>query len=236
MMQWAKMPTRRIGGNNNLLQDLIWKEAQNGTIIAALMLYIVLVQHANEEPTYQRPEQGWTSLTYDEMCRIACLSRAKVAAGLSLLEERRLIKRVREGRCIYCQVIEYDQGPWAKLPIKSMYDSKLLYIPAFKEFSLRNKFELHALKLYLLLVARRDRRTNLTYLTYEQLSQLAGINSNDIKRALSFLGFPLKLIIIERIPSTKNSGQLAQAYRIEGIDPRIHLGTTNADLDFQALT
>lgn len=231
MMQWAKIPTRRIGGDQNILQDLVWKSSENGTVIAALMLYIVLVQHANEEPTYERPELGWTSLTYDDMSRIASLSRAMVASGIKLLEERGLIMRVRQGRRVYCRIMEYDKEPWAKLPGRSMYDTKLRQIPAFKAFTLRNKFELHALKLFLLIVARRDRKTNLTHLTYEQLSPLAGVNGNDIKRALSFLGFPLRLIIIERIVSHNNNGQIAQAYRLEGVEPRKHLGTTNVGLE-----
>jgi hypothetical protein len=234
MMQWAKIPTRRIGGNQNILQDLVWKGSENGTVIAALMLYIVLAQHANEEPTYERPDLGWTSLTYDDMTRIAHLSRAKVAAGLNFLEKRGLIRRARDGRRLYCQIMEYDKEPWAKLPARSMYDAQLRHIPAFKEFTLRNKFELHALKLFLLIVARRDRKTNLTHLTYEQLSILAGVNGNDIKRALSFLGFPLRMIIIERVASNKNKGQIAQAYRLEGVEPRKHLGTTNVGLELDS--
>lgn len=224
-------------GNENVLQDLAWKGPGNANNIAALMLHIALVQHANEEPTFERPNLGWTSLTYEQMMRIASLSKAKVAAGLDLLQERGLIKRQKEGRRLYCYIQEYEKkAPWAKLPAKSMYDSRLQYIPAFAEFTLRNKFELHALKLFLLIVARRDTKTNHTHLTYDQLSLFAGINGNDIKRALMFLSFALKLVLIERIPSKINPGQVSQAYRLEGLEPRRHMGTTNAAADFTALS
>lgn len=232
MDEWAKMPSRRIGGEKNLLQDLKWGGSNNGDVVAALLLYIVLVQHANAKPTYERPKLGWTYLTYEEMCRIASLSKPKVAAGLAILEELGLIVRHRAGRRLFCEIKEYGVTPWAKLPARAIYDAQLRLIPAFRHFTLRAKHELHSLKLYFLIAARRDNSSNYAFLSYEKLEALSAIKGADIKRALLFLSFPCDLILIDRIASKKNPGQICNAYRLQGLEPRRHLGTTNSHLEF----
>lgn len=232
MKHWARMPSKWIGAEKNLLQDIVWGKAGNGDVVSALMLYIVLVQHANDEATYERAAAGWSMLTYDEMSQITSLSRAKVASGLGMLDDWGLIKRSREGRRTFCEISGYGTEPWAKLPSKGIYDAKLRTIPAFREFRLRNKFELHALKLYLMIIARRDRKTNLAHLTYEQFENLTAVRGADIKRALMFLSFSLNLLIVERIASNRNPERICHAYRLVGLEARKHLGTIGSRVEF----
>jgi hypothetical protein len=96
-------------------------------------------------------------------------------------------------------------------------------IRAFDDFRLRRVVELDAMKLFLLFVQRRDRKSNLAIISYDKIEDYTGITRPRIKSALSFLSaFPL--VYVEPQPSVQSEFGVSNAYRIVGIEPRVPSG------------
>ena len=114
--------------------------------------------------------------------------------------------------------------PWGKLPAKPLYHRDGA-ISAFKHFKLRSATELHALKLLVLVVARRDDKTNLANISYAKIAEYAGIHSHHIRGAVSHLT-GLGLLHIEQASSAVSEVGVSNAYRLPHVDPRNHRGTT----------
>lgn len=214
MMSWVRLPTGWIekGG----LRSLAWKAGEGANGIAALMVLIALAHEADSET-------GIIKSTYTAIATATQLSRAKVSEGLKLLVSRGLIVKEPQGQSTY-ELADYGQVPWGKLPAKPLYHRDGA-ISAFKHFKLRSAAELHALKLLLLVVARRDEKTNLANISYAKIEEYAGIHSHQIRGAVSHLT-GLGLLNIERAPSRISEIGVANAYRLPHIDPRNHRGTT----------
>jgi hypothetical protein len=114
----------------------------------------------------------------DYFCALTGLSRAKVSKGLDALENTKVIEREPDdARSIYKLAYYNVSAGWAKLPLKSMYSSGT--IAAFMDFRLRRVAELDALKLFLLIVARRNRTTNITNIGHEKIEEYTNIRRQD---------------------------------------------------------
>ena len=216
---WVFLPTDWV--REERLTAFKWRHSGSGANMTAALMALTAIAHHVTDRT------GLVRLTYDAMCHATCLSRAKLAKGLAVLEAENLIIREPQGRSTF-QLVDYhrDYG-WAKLPAKSMYRAG--EISAFRDFTLRNPVELDALKLFLLLIAMRDSATNFAKIGYPKISQYTGIEKNRIKGAITYLG-GLSLIHVEWLPSSKSSLGVASAYRIVGIEPRSHMGTVGRSL------
>jgi DNA-binding transcriptional ArsR family regulator len=213
--QWVRLPANWIGEHG--LADFKWSNGGPGSDqVAALMILVVIAHRADRET-------GLARLTYDEITEGTSLSRAKVSSGLTVLEDRKLITRRTDGRRSVVGLANYDPNAgWAMLPAKSMYSGGS--IRAFADFRLRRVVELDAMKLFLLIVQRRDRYSNLAIISYDKIEDYTGITRQRIKSALSFLStFPL--VYVEPQPSAQSEFGVSNAYRIVGIEPRIHQGT-----------
>jgi hypothetical protein len=103
-------------------------------------------------------------------------------------------------------------------------------IAAFMDFRLRRVAELDALKLFFLIVARRNRTTNITNIGYEKIEEYTDIRRVRIKTAISFLA-SLSLVHVEHIPSRESPHGISNAYRIVGLEPYTHMGTRGRALD-----
>lgn len=212
--QWVKLPSTWIEDGD--LAGFRWNRGKGSDNTAALMVLSVLAHHMN-------PEDGVTKLTYDELCAKAFLSRAKVSAGLKILESRKLMERDADSRSTF-KIADYNpQDGWAKFPARGLYRNDV--VSAFAHFHLRHPAELDALKLFFLFVSRRDRSTNTANISYEGIEEMTGIHTQYIKRGLTILGAN-GLVHIERMPSTINEYGVANAYRIAHINSRHHQGTT----------
>jgi hypothetical protein len=115
------------------------------------------------------------------------------------------------------------QRGWGKLPAKGLYSGKS--IGAFREFHLRKYVELNAMKLYLLVVARRDNKTNLAHMTYDQIEEKSGIDPSHIRSAIGLLA-TAGLMHIKRVPSSSSEFGVANAYRLTYLDSYRHMGTS----------
>jgi DNA-binding MarR family transcriptional regulator len=213
--EWVKFPSAWII-NDQGLKKFRWDRGTGSNAAAALMILIALVQHADQI-------SGTISMTYDAIEEITGLSRAKVSAGLAKLIREKLISRT-EDRSTF-QLLNFNpKAGWAKFPYKSMYGTGNS-ISAFGDFYLRKAAELHALKIFLLIAAFRNQGTNRAKIGYEKIAEYTGIDKGHIKRALSILSVQ-NLIHSDSEPSAFGSYGVSSLYRLVGIEPYFHSGTT----------
>ncbi len=216
LMQWVRLPSDWINCRDGL-KELRWKgDGVGSDATAALMALTAIAHRANEL-------SGIARLTYDALCSATCLSRAKLSNGLDVLESIHVIERMPDGRSTYKLLNLGDPSArWGKLPAESMYVAGR--IEAFSEFRLRKAGEFNALKLFFLVVARRNQKTNMANLGYTGIEKYTGIERAKIKSAISLLA-ALSLIYVEHRPSDIDPRGVANAYRIVGVDSYRHMGT-----------
>jgi len=213
MLDWVRMPTNWIESGG--LSDFRWQRGTGADNLAALLVFAATLHHADQE-------SGVAKLTYNELCDAVSISRAKVSAGLDILQSRELVECGRGGRSSL-QLCGFDpeQG-WAKFPARRLYRGNT--IAAFSGFTLRAPAELDAVKLYYLFASRRDRRSNLAKISYDKISEYSGINRANIRRGLSVLAVHA-LVHMERVPSHVSEYGVASAYRLAHLDSYRHPGT-----------
>ena len=203
--EWSCLPSKWIEDGG--LINFSWQNGQSNNT-AAFMVLIVLSHNADDD--------GCAKLTYEQICEYADISRAKVAAGIKLLKKNDIISTWVDGKRSAFKLNNYKiSGEWCKIPCKPMYESDC--VGAFRYFTLRNKTEYNALRLYLLFAARRDRQRNHAYITYDDICAYTNIRKNDIKAATSFLSSS-SLVYTERVKSFKSEDGFANAYRLVGLD------------------
>lgn len=217
LLDWVKLPTGWIEAGG--LKRLRW-QVQHSDATAALMILVCLAHCADQT-------NGVGKATYNLLAEATGLSRTKISAALSLLEKLELIEREPEGRSTYALKGFATKG-WGKLPARRLYTSNAII--AFRNFHLRSYIELNALKLYLLVVTRRDNKTNLAHMTYDQISDYSGIDQARIRSAISFLAAN-GLLHVERLPSAESEYGTANAYRLVYIDSHRHMGTSGRAAD-----
>lgn len=214
LQPWVKLPNRWIEDGG--LHQFRWTHGQGADELAALLALAVISHHADATT-------GVAYLTYSRMGEVTGLSRAKLSAGLSVLEERSLIERQPAGRSSY-RIEDYNpQVGWAQFPARGLYKNGV--IPTFTDLNLRHRAELDALKLYYLFASRRDRNTNKAHISYLTIEEYSGVHHDSIRRALSLLAVA-GLVHVEQGSSGQYEGGVSNAYRLAHLHPRSHAGTT----------
>jgi DNA-binding transcriptional ArsR family regulator len=216
---WIKLPSQWIEKSG--LKDFRWARGEGADNLAALMALTVISHHIDAG-------SGVARLTYDALCNMASLSRAKLSSGLGILAERGLIEREPEGRSTYLLANYNPEIGWAKFPAAGLYRHGT--VAAFTEFRLRLPAELEALKLYFLFASRRNRYTNMANITYDTIEEYSGVARNNIKRALSVLAAN-GLVHVEHVSSGTYEDGIANAYRLAHLDTRHHMGTNGRGAD-----
>lgn len=218
MNEWVRMPTNWIQDElSDVLRNMRWIGRDKSDQIAALMIYVVLVQHANNSER--------CSVTYTRLEEILGLSRAKIAGGLKVLLREQLIDQVGSGRKNVYKICDYnEERGWGKLPTRGLYDApRRERIGAFHHFKLRVKNELNAMKLYLLIVAFRSNRTNYAHISYPRITDYTGIPNNEIRSAISLL-INLELIEVD-FGYFEEDGYRHNKYRLRHLESYRHRGT-----------
>jgi hypothetical protein len=213
LKEWVRLPTDWI--NSGGLKAFRWEASKGSNNTAALMCLMVLAHYTNSE-------SGFVIATYDNLELSTGLSRAKISAGLNVLQNQQIIERNVLGHRSRYALKQYEPIGWAKLPAKRLYHNHT--VAFFSELHLRKPAELNALKLYFLIVARRGRDTNLANISYDKIHEYSGIDRNRIKSALSLL-IANGMVHVERVPSDKSDYGVANAYRLPQIEPYTHMGT-----------
>jgi hypothetical protein len=218
LLPWARLPSAWIETRG--LLAFRWK-GEGADALAALMALLVIAHHTDKE-------SGIARLTWDDLALCTGVSRAKLAAGLSILETRQLVQREPAGRSTF-RLMNFGEGHvWAKVPAKPLYSESGLR--AFHGFTLRNRAELDAMKLYLLFAARRDVRQNITLLSYPMIEEYCGVSHHNIKAAVSLL-IVQGMVVVDSRPSEINEHGVANGYRLTFLQARQHAATTGRGFD-----
>lgn len=221
LRDWVRLPTEWIEDHG--LEALTWggADGKGSDNTAALMALMAIAHQADDET-------GVARLTYDDICLATGLSRAKLSNGLDVLEAQEIIIREPSGRSTL-GLANYDRrGGWGKLPARRLYS--MGRIAAFTDFHLRSSAELVALKLYFLFVARRGNDTNMANISFNKIEEYTGLERHRIKTGVTLL-CATGLVHVEHIPSSVNGHGIANAYRLVGIDPHVHMGTRGRGLE-----
>lgn len=181
---WRRLPSDTVLA---ALRHFTWQRiddlsAAAGT--AALMLYVALLFMAEERPNDPIVIGSVAGTSYDALGEATGLSRSLISQGLQRLQALKLI--TSEGsRQKRRYGIVWNGGRWSKLPCQAIVSGGA--IRPFKNFTLRSKHELHAMKLYLYLAAVRPRDTVYSVASYETIFERIGIPERDIRKAISLL-------------------------------------------------
>ncbi|NYT30536.1 hypothetical protein [Rhizobium sp. WYCCWR 11128] len=228
LQKFVKLPSYWIEKENGLRQ-FTW--ASGGSDNTAALLALLAIAHRVDE-------EGVARATYDQLEAALDISRAKLAAGLKILFEKGLLEHEPEGQSTYRLPRYGEQGTgfgqgWGKLPARAMYHDGVL--KGFKDFRLRKAVELHAVKIYLLFVARRNSAYNHVVLSWPKISEYSGVPADQIKAATSLL-IENRVITVDSGRESRAADRYSQpsVYRIVHVDPHVNNGTTRANYDMDA--
>lgn len=175
---------------------------------AALMLYVVL--HFMAEDVLEESPSGLSlsariaAASYEDLMNATGgKSRSLIAQGLQRLEELGLITRVGSHQKRRYRLTNSQPG-WFKLPCQAIVRSGVV-LP-FKNLPLRSRHELHALKVYLYLAARRDNNKTYSLASYEKISEATGVPERYMRQALVTLTLCGLLHDIDRERDTTGGG------------------------------
>jgi len=211
---WVKLPSAWIerGG----LKAFRWVKGAGADETAALMT-LAAVAHRSDLET------GIATATYDDLCEACSLSRPKLSAGLGLLMERGILARDKTSkRGVYALAGFEPNAKWAKFPCAGLYRGRRIGL--FADYHLRSPVELNALKLMFLIAARRNNKTNGALISYDKITEYAGLDRDQVRSGLDKL-INHDLVRIERSAAAANEHATASTYRLAHIDPHRHAGT-----------
>lgn len=225
--EWVRIPTWWIlSEQTNLLPSFSFQD--KGRSIAALMIYIAMAVRAQQQST-EEFVGGTARLTYDDLGNSTGISRALISTGIKKLVELGLITALNYRKQNVYVLVNHMEAPWAKLPKKHLYQGETTgEIGVFtKYFNLRSRVELNALKLYLLLLAFRDNRSNVAFITHPKIYEYSQIPRNSIRQAISFL-VAHDLIGMDKV-LTEDGKARVNRYEIRGLS-HLHAGNRSDEL------
>lgn len=183
---WHRLPSE---ATVNALRHLTWgrqDELSPASTTVALMLYVALHFMAQGGVVYDsmgvQAFERIADATYDELMHATSVkSRSLVAQGLARLEALGLITRLGSHQKRRYRLVDSQPG-WFKLPCQAILRAGVI-VP-FGNLTLRSRHELHALKVYLYLAARRDNFKTYTLASYENISKNTGVPERNMRKAL----------------------------------------------------
>ena len=201
--RWAKMPNRWAMSGGLKKFGEVDSQGKVDTIainasLASLKVYLAICTRADYH-------SGIVKTTYPELCALVGHSRNVVARSLRVLEEgghiRRDTAQPRGGSRIYVERWMEDKG-FAKIPKSWLYqgrgskDDRASNPPEetlikLKAFTFGKRLSLQALKIYVLLLAMRNRDfpngDGLTLITYDKISEYTGVKRHSVSLAINLL-------------------------------------------------
>ena len=145
LLPWVKLPSTWIekhGLKRFKSKDSLADE------IAALMVLVAIAHRSSVV-------DGSCRVTYEVLSAATQISRAKISSGLDVLADRGIVIREPNGRSTFQLTNFTPDGGWCQIPASRLYNGNGVIEP-FRDFRLRRRAELDALKAYLLIACRRD--------------------------------------------------------------------------------
>jgi hypothetical protein len=167
---------------------MIWSSADGKTPAAetaALMLFVALNFMASTSVDDQNQFHAVAEGTYVDLGEATGLSRALISAGLQRLQTLGLIAPEGSHQKRRYKITWPSEHRFFKLPCQAITSGNVI-VP-FKNFTMRSKHELHAMKLYLYFASIRTNHLPYSMASYETIFERTRIPERDIRRAISVL-------------------------------------------------
>lgn len=200
MLPWTKLPTMwlrpvatpGVGGIEQEvypLAELQWARYKGSAIAVILVLMVLAIRlNLSQKGKVFQPDEARPSAvgaTFEDIREMTRLAKPTISRAIDLLKAFGVIDINRSGRANTYSLIGIDQdGGWCQLPQGWLLDRsgnlKLKGLP-------RNRHVLNALKVYLILMHLRDRKTNTAAVSYTAITRWSGVRREDIPTALGTL-------------------------------------------------
>lgn len=171
------------------LAMLQWRQHKGASTAALLLLFAlsVISNRAQRRDGLRKDEM--IAATYEQIQEMVPLSRKLIADGLQLLQMVGAIRPVREGRRnLYALVGINEAGKWCQLPQQHLHNTHS-YLHRLQLFvdQIRRPTSLHALKLYMLLLAFRENHANFAAISYEKIMTYTLMRREEVSVAIQLL-------------------------------------------------
>lgn len=183
--RWHRLPTAPV---LEALPQMTWSRAggvQPAAETAALMLFIALNFMVSTSTDEQNQFHAVAEGTYVDLGEATGLSRALISAGLQRLQALGLIAPEGSHQKRRYKITWPAEHRFFKLPCQAITNGNV--IAPLKNFTMRSKHELHALKLYLYFASIRGNYLPYSMASYETIFARTRIPERDIRRAISVL-------------------------------------------------
>lgn len=171
------------------LSALKWSEHKGAGPAAILALFALAIISNKAQIEAGIRSSNVVVASYTQILNVAPMARATLSKALQLLEKVGAIGRQAQGKVVVYTLNGIETpGKWCAFPqgyLLAGYD----HMHGLKFFldHMRRPATLHALKLYMLLLAQRTSRTNVSIISYTTIEEYTGMRREDISRAVSLL-------------------------------------------------
>lgn len=210
-----------VGGAVYPLKALLWRK-DGSSSMAALMVLMALAIRLNKSLTGREFKPGearptTVAATYDELQRMTGFARGSISSGIALLVDLGAIRRVKVGRANQYEVVGLgENGQWCQLPQTSLLSADgTLSIKALP----RKRVTLHALKIYMVLLALRNQKLNSTSISYTAITKWTGVRREDIGPAITVLVCYHLVAVVDEVDERyfADPHDRSKRYRVEGL-------------------
>lgn len=217
-LRWSRLPISWILDKK---LRLFGAASMTGESIAALKIYVAIVLRAeNNGLANVGPNQGSSSVSYDELMSLTGISRPMIARGVRLLVVNQLIEikpQGRGGKSRYFLAAYASSYRWGKIPNRVWYGQPdETRIEVLHQLSNRRVSDLNALKLYLAFGAFINANSRYAMIGYEKIAEYTGVSRNMIRKAISVL-IEYNLVNVDREKSSFNKRNHPNKYEIIGL-------------------
>ncbi|HEX6039508.1 hypothetical protein [Longimicrobium sp.] len=195
-----------------------------GTSVTALKLYIAILSEIRSDDN--GPGFGRARLTFSDLEERTGAARAMIAPALEFLRPWVSTTRSRSGNVYEIVDFTTKPGAWVRLPAEYIRTSRALHA-----FPSRSSVSLSAMKMYLYLLERCERRSTFAKASYPKIREIAGVLQNNIPRAIVALGAAdlIRASTARRAGDTDSHGH--NVYYLLGLGPKV---ANNTELDNSA--
>lgn len=171
------------------LYELQWSRVKGSGTAAILILFALSIISNQKQRTDGLRKDDKVAATYEEIQAVLPISRALLARGLVHLKRHGAIEVQRDGRRSVYTLVGIDQaGEWCELPQAHLLERQP-HLQRLQYFvnEIKNPKSLHAMKLYMLLLAFRTNNDNIARASYETIKDYAGLRREDTALAIQAL-------------------------------------------------
>lgn len=206
------------------LSHLRWRQHKGSATAAIMVLFALTIKSNLDQKTGGIRTGNQVIATYEDLMALTNLSRGPIANGLKLLRELGSITTTKNGNgCIYSLLGIDTPGSYCELPQGHLLDGQTV-MRRLKGLhtAIKNRSSLDAMKLYMLLLALRNRDWNIARASYSTIREYTGMRKEEISVAVQLLqGAQLIRLALEEEVPLKGGQHRHNRYVITGLSGKV---------------